>query len=97
MYKLENFENKIIDITKFLSLIKPGNKIFLTSGPAIPALAAKEITTSENLRNYDLEIIQLFSTGNIFTEESCDIQNYRLKIFRSGETAVEDVCNSRED
>jgi len=97
MYKSENFDSKIIDMEKFTSLIKPGNKIFLTSGPAIPALAAKEITTSENLRNFDLEIIQLFATGNFFTDETCDIQNYRRKTFRSGETAVEDVCNGKED
>ncbi len=61
MYKPENFDSKVIDMKKFTSLIKPGNKIFLTSGPAIPAVAVQEITTSENLRNYDLEIIQLFS------------------------------------
>lgn len=97
MYKQENFDSKVIDMKKFTSLIKPGNKIFLTSGPAIPAIAAREITTSESLRNFDLEIIQLFSSDDFFTSESCDIQNYRLKTFRSGETAVEDVCNGKED
>lgn len=97
MYKQENFNSKVIDMKKFTSLIKPGNKIFLTSGPAIPAMAVKEITTSDNLRNYDLEIIQLFSEGTYFTDEACEIQNYRLKTFRSGESAAEDACNEKED
>lgn len=97
MYKPENFENKIIDMNRFTSLIKPGSKIFLTSGPAIPTLAAKEITSSEKLRNFDLEIIQLFSSGHFFNQETCDSQNYRLKTFRSGETASEDLCNGKED
>ncbi|HPS85132.1 MAG TPA: GNAT family N-acetyltransferase [Spirochaetota bacterium] len=97
MYKPENFDNKVINMKQFTSLIKPGNKIFLTSGPATPAIAAKEISTSENFRNYDLEIIQLFSSDGFFTDESCDIQNYRLKTFRSGEATVENVCNGKED
>ncbi len=97
MYKTENFNSKIIDLNKFISLIKPGNKIFLTSGPCIPTLAAKEITTSEKLRNYDLEIIQLFSSGYFFSDESNDNQNYRLKTFRSGETDVEDASGGKKD
>lgn len=97
MYKPENFNSKIMDMNKFVSLIKPGNKIFLTSGPAVPALAAGEITTSEKLRNYDLEIIQLFSSGQYFTDESPDNQNYRLKTFRSGETSVEDATGAKKD
>lgn len=97
MYKHENFSNKIVDMKKFTSLIKPGNKIFISSGAAVPTLAAKEITTSEDLINYDLEIVQLYSSGYFFTGEPGGHQNYRLKTFRSGETVVEDVHNSRED
>ncbi len=96
MYKPENFQNKIINIDKFTSLIKPGDKIFLSSGAAVPSVAAKEITSSEKLVNYDLEIIQLYSSGQFFSGEP-GIQNYRLKTFRSGEAAAEDVHNSRED
>src|SRR5208337_3651766 len=97
MYRPENFQNKVIDVERFVNLIKPGNKIFLTSGPAIPALVANELTYSEKLRNYDLEIIQLFSLGYFFNEHSCDIQNYRLKTFRSGQVGSDDICDGRED
>lgn len=86
MFKPENFERKIIDVNRFISLIKPGDRIFLTSGPAIPALAAKTIQNSEKLHGYDLEIIQVFSTGHYFTHEPANSHNYRYKTFRSGET-----------
>ena len=97
MYKKEDFDNKIINIDAFTSLIKPGDNIFLTSGPAIPALAAKTITTSEALRNYDLEIIQLFSVGNIFTKDNTGINHYTLTTFRSGELSTERSSNVIEN
>lgn len=95
MYRPENFNSKIIDINRFIDLVQPGNKIFLTSGPAIPQLVTRELTCSEKLRNYDLEIIQLFSL-DFFFNQSCDMQNYRLKTFRSGETTSE-KCEGKED
>ena len=97
MYKPENFTSKIIDIKKFISLIKPGDRIFLTSGPAIPAFAANLIKTSERLMYYDLEIIQIFSTGYYFTDKSPYNRTYRYKTFRSGETAVEDASSGKKD
>ncbi|MDD3894339.1 MAG: GNAT family N-acetyltransferase [Syntrophomonadaceae bacterium] len=97
MYEPENFNNKIIDLKKFISLIKPGNRIFFSSGPAIPALAAKAITTSDKLKGFDLEIIQVFSSGFYFKHESSDYHNYRYKTFRSGETAVEDISDGKID
>jgi len=97
MYKKENFDNKIINIDTFSSLIKPGDKIFLTSGPAIPALAAKTIVTSETLRNYDLEIIQLFSASDIFTKDTPEFHNYSLTTFRSGELSTEKSSNVIEN
>jgi acyl-CoA hydrolase len=97
MLRQDDFEKKLITVDKFIELIKPGNKIFLTSGPAIPQVAAKEITTSERLKNYDLEIIQLFSLDYFFNQLSCDLQSYRLKTFRSGETTSENTCDGKED
>ena len=97
MYKPENFTSKIIDVKKFVSLIKPGDRIFLSSGPAIPAFAANLIKTSERLMYYDLEIIQIFSTGYYFTDKSPYNRTYRYKTFRSGETAVEDASSGIKD
>lgn len=97
MYRPENFNSKIIDINRFIELVQPGNKIFLTSGPAIPQMVTRELTTAEKLKNYDLEIIQLFSLDFFFNQQSCDMQNYRLKTFRSGETTSENICEGKED
>jgi len=97
MYREENFSSKVIDMNRFIDLVQPGNKIFLTSGPAIPQLVTRELTTSDKLRNYDLEIIQLFSLDFFFNQQSCDMQNYRLKTFRSGETTSENMCEGKED
>ncbi len=97
MYKPENFNSKIINIKKFISLIKPGDRIFLSSGPAVPAFAANLIKTSERLMYYDLEIIQIFSTGYYFTDKSPYNRTYRYKTFRSGETAVEDASSGIKD
>lgn len=97
MFRQENMDSKIIDLNKFISLIKPGNKIFLSSGPAIPSLTAKTLNESEVISNFDLEIVQLFSVESFFNEASCEMQNYRLKTFRSGQIAANEVCNGRED
>ncbi len=97
MYKPEIFESKIIESSKILDLIKPGDKIFLSSGPAIPSLTAAELNSSEKLINYDLEIIQLFSLGYFFNKQSCENNNFRLKTFRSGQVSTDDVCDGKED
>ncbi len=97
MFRQESMDNKIIDQEKFISLIKPGNKIFLSSGPAIPSLAVKTLNESATITNFDLEIVQLFSVESFFDETTCDMQNYRLKTFRSGQIPANEVCNGRED
>lgn len=97
MYKQEDMDSKIIDSDKFISLIEPGNKIFLSSGPAIPSFTAGLLSESDTIANLDLEIIQLFSVGSFFSEATCESQNYRLKTFRSGQIPAGDVCNGRED
>ncbi len=97
MYKAEDFDRKIIEEKKFISLIKPGSRIFLSSGPAEPARAAKMITSSEKLLGYDLEIIQVVATGDYFPDQSHSNRNYRYKTFRSGETAIEETSDGKKD
>lgn len=97
MYRAEDFNKKMIDENKFISLIKPGHRIFLSSGSAMPARAAKAIATSENLLGYDLEIIQVVAAGDYFKDESSFNRNYRYKTFRSGETAFEEASSGKKD
>jgi len=97
MFKTEDFNKKIIEEKKFISLIKPGSRIFISSGPGEPARAAKMITSSEKLLGYDLEIIQVVGTGDYFPDQSSSNRNYRYKTFRSGETAVEQPSVGKKD
>ena len=97
MFRQESMDSKIIDPGEFISLIKPGNKIFLSSGPAIPSLAVKTLNESDTIRNYDLEIVQLFSVESFFDKTTCDMRNYRLKTFRSGQIPANEVCDGMED
>ncbi len=97
MYKAEDFNKKVIDENKFISLLKPGNRIFLSSGPSMPALAAKLITTSENLLGYDLEIIQIAAAGDYFQDEFLFNRNYRYKTFHSGEITFAEASSGKKD
>jgi acyl-CoA hydrolase/GNAT superfamily N-acetyltransferase len=97
MYKPDDFNNKIIDENKLISLIEPGNRIFLSSGSAMPVRVAKAIATSENLLGYDLEIIQITAARDYFTDESSSNRNYRYKTFHSGETAFEEGYSGKKD
>jgi len=97
MYREDDFKSKIISTDKLLNLIEPGNRIFLTSGPAMPAISAREIVSSEKVRNYDLEVIQLFAAGEVFNAKLCEKNNIRLKTFRSGQTVYEDIFDGRQD
>jgi acyl-CoA hydrolase len=97
MYKIEDYESKIIEEKKFTALIKPGDRIFLSSGPSIPARAAKIITTSEKLTGYDLEVIQVVSTQDYFAEEASSQRTYRYKTFHSGERGVIETDEGKKD
>jgi len=97
MYKPEHLEAKIISPDRFQELVCPGNRIFMTSGPALPSVTAGHIFTSEKLRSYDLEIVQLFSSGDIVNAETCAENNIRLKTFRSGQAVSDDLRGGHED
>ncbi len=97
MYKAEDFDKKVIDAHKLISLIKPGNRIFFSSGPSMPVRAVELITTSEDLLGYDLEIIQIVAAGDYFQDDSFFSRNYRYKTFHSGETAFMEASSGKKD
>lgn len=73
--------NRFIDTSILLKIIKPGDRIFITSGPAIPAYSVMAITASDRMHGLDLEIIQLFTVGNYFRTDSSGAKGYRVKTF----------------
>ena len=69
-----------------LDIIKPGNRIFLSSGAAIPARSVNEIITSDSPNVQDLELIQLITLGDYLSVERDREVKFRLKTFNIGES-----------
>mgnify|MGYP001769804363 FL=1 len=88
---------KIITPDALIKMIKPGDKIFITSGPAIPALTIQNITSSDRIQGLDLEIIQLFTVGNYFRKDIHGMQGYRVKTFADPPDEGCERINSRGD
>lgn len=94
MDKKGDLKSKRIDINRLIKLIKPGNRIFLSSGVAWPAHTVKGILESQDIRHYDLEFIQLYSiTGLASLAETKT--NFRYISFRTGEAIPEIICHHR--
>jgi len=93
----DKYKEKLINPDDFIELVKPGNKIFLSSGPAAPARTVAEIKNSTKIKNFDLEIIQLFTIGDLFSDDNSESHNYRLKTFRTGESASDDLHQGKVD
>ncbi len=93
----EQYKKKLISVQECMNLLKPGFRIYMSSGTAIPARTAREMIESNQINNYDLEIIQLFTLGDYFTDDACELQKYRLKNFRTGEISSTDLCQGRVD
>jgi acyl-CoA hydrolase/RimJ/RimL family protein N-acetyltransferase len=84
--KTADYTAKRIEPDQALDLIKPGDRIFLSSGPAIPARMAMEITRSKKQNLQDLEIIHLITLGDYLSAGEGHAANYRLKTFNVGES-----------
>lgn len=97
MYDMKQYEEKKITVEECLGHINPGDRIFLSSGVAIPAQFVTSLLNSPGLSNYDLEIIQLFTTGDFFSSNVCEYLSYRLKNFRAGDSSSSDMCQGRVD
>ena len=85
MSKRVQYNNKIIDIPEVIKMIKPGNRVFLNSGIP-PTHILKNILKEEKICNYDLEFIQLFSISDLISLDYCNDTNFRLIMFRTGES-----------
>ena len=72
MEVMDHYRQKLISPKEVISHIKPGNRIYMSSGTAIPTRIARELIDSPDFNNYDLEIIQLFTLGDYFNESACE-------------------------
>ncbi len=92
-----NIEDKRVSVGRVLELIKPGNRVFLSSGPAIPALTVKAIVESDGKNLLDLDIIQLITLGDYLPSDARQSSKYRLKTFNIGESIIRDIGDGKVD
>lgn len=89
---------KVTDVEKILDLIKPGSKIFLSSGPAVPALFVSAMLKSDKANLLDLELIQLITMDDYLGKgDNCSDSKYRLKTFSTGESIIKRIESGEVD
>jgi len=90
-----DYSAKVISEEKLLEKIKPGQKIFVSSGVAAPGKSLMAITQSDSQNIRDLVIIQLITLGH-YLSYSGDRQ-YRLKTFNVGESISKEFAEGKVD
>lgn len=91
------YRGKLVEPEAILDLIKPGNRIFLSSGPAMPLRMVQAIVHSQRRNILDLELIQLITLGNYLTPDPKAIPTFRLKTFNVGESISKDIGAGKVD
>jgi acyl-CoA hydrolase/RimJ/RimL family protein N-acetyltransferase len=91
-----DYHNKVISTDQALEKLKPGNKIFITSGVAVPGKILTQIVKSDKSNIQDLEIIQLVALGNYFSSDQ-NTSRYRLKAFVVGESISREIAEGKVD
>jgi acyl-CoA hydrolase/RimJ/RimL family protein N-acetyltransferase len=84
-------------VKKVIGMIKPGSKIFLSSGAAIPRLFVSEMTSSSEQNILDLELIQLITLGEYLKIDADSNSRYRLKTFSTGESIIKRIQSGEVD
>ncbi len=92
------YDGKLIPVEKVFEMIKPGQRIFISSGPAVPLKTIGAMLRSEHPNLLDLEIIQLITLGNYpATEEGSANRRFRLKTFNVGESISKELHKGSVD
>ncbi len=97
MKTVGDFSGKLVPVERVLELIKPGNRVFLSSGPSIPALTVRAIVESDRKNLLDLEIIQLITLSDYLPSDARQSFKYRLKTFNIGESIIRDISDGKVD
>ena len=92
-----DISGKLIDMGRMLDLIKAGDRVFLSSGPATPAESLNAIMNSRKKNILDLEIIQLITMNELFSQEQTGDKKYRLKTFSIGESITRRIQEGEVD
>lgn len=92
-----NIDQKKITIDDLTRLIKPGSRIFLSSGPVTPVKTLQGILDSNHGNMTDLEFIQLAMHGESIMDKEQIKSKFRLKTFIVGENIGLEVTRGNVD
>lgn len=87
----------LVAVDEVMSHLKPGMSIFLGSGVSEPRALIKGLMSTEQYNISDLELIQIYSLGDLITENALNANKYRLKTFFQGWVADEAIRAGRVD
>jgi acyl-CoA hydrolase/RimJ/RimL family protein N-acetyltransferase len=93
----EALRKRLVPPDEALALLKPGMRIFLSSGPAEPRTLVRHLMTSDDLNLLDLDLIQGISLGDAISPEALAQRKYRLKTFFGGWVASDRFAEGRID
>ncbi len=91
-----DYRAKVISTDQLLEKLKPGQKIFVSSGVAAPGKVLTAIAGSDATNIRDLEIIQLVTLGKYLTSPN-EYRQYRLKTFNIGESIGKEIAEGKVD
>lgn len=93
----DEYKSKKIPFKEICDKIKPGSRIFLSSGPALPIKTVIEILQSNHPNLQDLEIIHLITLGKYLSQGGDEFPKFRLKTFNVGESIIKDIQKGKVD
>lgn len=97
MREKKSYQEKKITAEYLLNIIKPGCRIFLSSGPAMPVFSVTQIIQSDRWNLLDLELIQLITLGDVLNANPKQNLKYRIKTFNVGESIHKEVQEGKVD
>ncbi|MBN1533444.1 MAG: GNAT family N-acetyltransferase [Spirochaetes bacterium] len=94
---VDQYKKKLTSCDQLCEIIKPGSRVFLSSGPSMPVKTVTEINSAPHVSLQDLEIIQLITLGNYIKLDGSSSAKYRLKTFNTGESISRDIRSGKVD
>jgi len=91
-----NYSSKLIEVDDLIEKIRPGERIYLSSGPATPSKAVQAILEGDSKTLLDLELIQLITMNDRLSRSNID-PRYRLKTFSIGESISKRIRQGEVD
>jgi acyl-CoA hydrolase/RimJ/RimL family protein N-acetyltransferase len=97
MMDIERKKGEKITFSKLLDTIKPGSRIFISTGPAAPVQILKRLFSSEHSNLVDIEIIQLVILEEYLPGGKTLKSDIRLKTFIVGENIGKELQKGNID